>query len=502
MQGQSLTKQTAWLMMAKICAFCLAVAVPLLIVRRLSPFEYGLYKEAFQAISTAINVLPLGFGMTAYYFLPRYKERQAEVVFHVVLFCLFVGSLACLALAFFPGLLVLLFKEPSLAPYAPWVGGIIILSICGAFLEVVTVANREIRFASLCIISLQLSRTTFLLSAALFFGTVKALVVASLLQGIMQVAWLFGYLHSRFPGFWKRVDWGLLRAQFKYALPLGSVGLLYSVQNDLHNYFVSRTLGADIFAVYSVGCFDLPLIGLVSEAVASVLIIRVSELQHQNDTKEIIAVTARATRKLAAIFFPAYALLMVVAPEFITVLFTARYLPSVPVLRINLTLLAGSILFTDPIIRAYPQHLPFLVKLRILLFAVLAGALWFATTRFGMIGAVTVTVAITLLERAITAIFFLRVLGFGKSDLAAFQDLRKLAVAAAIPAFVTVLVRLGMQGMRPFVVLLVCGLVFGAVYCVAILFLRVVTPEERETALRSLAPWVPPALKNGLAKVF
>jgi hypothetical protein len=146
--------------------------------------------------------------------------------------------------------------------------------------------------------------------------------------------------------------------------------------------------------------------------------------------------------------------------------------------------------------------LPFLVKLRILLFAVLAGALWFATTRFGMIGAVTVTVAITLLERAITAIFFLRILGFGKSDLAAFQDLRKLAVASAIPAFVTLLVRLGMQGIRPFVVLLVCGLVFGAVYFAAVMFLRVVTPEEREIALRSLAPWVPPALKNGLAKVF
>ncbi len=69
------------------------------------------------------------------------------------------------------------------------------------------------------------------------------------------------------------------------------------------------------------------------------MIPRISALQHVNDSHEIIRLLARATRKLAAVYFPVYAFLVVVAHEFIAFLFTPRFLAGVPVFRINLTLL-------------------------------------------------------------------------------------------------------------------------------------------------------------------
>jgi len=154
----SLTRQAAWLMAAKFFTFALAVVAPLLIVRRLNAFEYGLYKESFQAIISAVGMLPLGFGMSAYYFLPRHPKNQPAVVVNVIAVYLLLGLAAWIVLAAYPRSLVLLFKQPELAAYAPAIGAIILFSILGGFLDVITVANQEIRIASLCLIGAQLSR--------------------------------------------------------------------------------------------------------------------------------------------------------------------------------------------------------------------------------------------------------------------------------------------------------------------------------------------------------
>ena len=60
----SLTVRAFWLMFAKALAFVLGFALPLLLVRRLNQFEFGLYKQVFLVVSTSITVLPLGFSLT------------------------------------------------------------------------------------------------------------------------------------------------------------------------------------------------------------------------------------------------------------------------------------------------------------------------------------------------------------------------------------------------------------------------------------------------------
>ena len=52
----SLTSQAVWLMMAKTVSFAFAIALPLLLVRRLSQQDLGLYKQAFFVVTTAMNL--------------------------------------------------------------------------------------------------------------------------------------------------------------------------------------------------------------------------------------------------------------------------------------------------------------------------------------------------------------------------------------------------------------------------------------------------------------
>src|SRR5271165_6653431 len=186
---------------------------------------------------------------------------------------------------------------------------------------------------------------------------------------------------------------------------------------------------------------------------------------------------ARAMRKLAAVYFPVYALLAVVAQEFISFLFTRSYLASVPVFLINLTLLLLGILLLDPLFRAYVEQRFFLIRLRVVLCVALTAGLWIGTARFGLLGAITTVVVVTVAERVVMAIRFARILGVGRRDLALLKDTGKLAIAATLSGLVAAAVRWLMLGARPLVILMVCGMVFCLVYFVAVWMAGILTPE-------------------------
>lgn len=478
-------------MFAKTIAFGFNLALPMLLVRRLDQVQFGVYKQLFLAIGTSVTALPLGFAMSAYYFLPREPDRQRETVLNILLYTMAVGCLACGAFLLWPGLLDLIFHQPGLAGYGRPLGLVILLWIVSQPLEIIPIAHGEMKWASGLIMGVQITRTAIYLAAVIGFGSVRALIWAAVLQGCLQTGVLWWYLRSRFGSFWRRFDGSLMRSQLSYAVPLGLAGILYTVQTDLHDYFVSNRLGAAVFAIYAVGTVDLPLLTLLQEATNAVLIPRISYLQHVNDTREIVLLIARATRKLAAVYFPAYALLAVVAPDLISFVFTRRYLSSVPVFRINLTLLLVSVLLQDPLFRAYQSQRFFLIRLRIVLSGLLVAGLYFGTSRFGPAGAISAVVLVTAAERIITAIRFGRILGVNRKDVLLLKDIGKLAVAAAAAGLVTEGTRLLLSDARPLIVLMICGVVFSLVYLGAVLLAGVLTTEEKDLVRRKFGVLLP-----------
>src|SRR4029453_19669489 len=167
----SLTVQAFWLLIAKTLAFVFAFGLPILLTRTLSQHEYGLFKQIFLMITTATALLPLGFGMSAYYYLPRENDakRRSQVVLNILLFYVLMGAAACFVLEFRPGFVALIFKDPEIPTYVSLVGVVIVLWLFSSFLETVAVANQELRLATIFIVVGQLTRTILLLVSAFLF---------------------------------------------------------------------------------------------------------------------------------------------------------------------------------------------------------------------------------------------------------------------------------------------------------------------------------------------
>jgi O-antigen/teichoic acid export membrane protein len=486
----SLTINALWMFLARTLGFVFSFALPLFLVRRLDQSAFGIYKQIFLFVGSAVVILPLGVSMSAYYYLPREQDpaRRQQIVFNLLLINGFVGLLVCLALVIQPGLLTSLFHTAEMREHAPLVGVLILTWIISALLEVIPIAHQEVRLASLLIIVTQTVKSVVMLTTALMFGTVRSLIWAAIILGIIQTAILLIYLRSRFGNYWRGFEWSLMRTQLAYALPLGIASILYRVQSEMDNYFVSYTFDAAIYAVYAIGCFQIPLVDILNDAALSVVITRVSYLQNLGQRREILEVTARMMRKLAAVYFPLYVLLLVVGREFILFLFTARYLPSWPIFAVNLILIPLSILASgcNAIMRAYAEHRYFILRVRLVMGFLLFIGLMIATRHFGLLGAVIVMSSINVIDRLIVAYKSARILEVGRRDLALFADIGKLAIASLLAGVVAMAVRSFVITGRPIVILISCSTAFVIVYLVTIVILGTVTIRERESIRQSI----------------
>jgi O-antigen/teichoic acid export membrane protein len=305
---------------------------------------------------------------------------------------------------------------------------------------------------------------------------------------VLQNAALIWYVATRFRGFWRAFDWSLTFKQVTYTLPFGLAGLLYTIQTDLHNYFVSHRFSAATFAIYSIGVAQLPFLGILRESVSSVILPRISYLQEQGQTREIIMLMANATRKLAVVLIPVYVFLMVAGREFLTLMFTSAYAESWPIFALNLTLLPLSLLDVDAVSRAYERHRFFLVRLQIVICILNVISLSFFIRRFGLLGAIGVVVGLNIIGRVAMAARFIRVLGAKPRDLKLFKDVGKIAIASVAAGVLCFFARSLIMSsyQRPVVILAGCFIVFAAIYVGAILMLRVATNDEREKVRRGV----------------
>lgn len=501
----SLKKQSAWLLFAKIVGFGFALFLPLVIVRFLSQETVGVYRQVFLVVTNAAAILPLGISMSAYYFLSRETpERRSAAVFNILIFNFIVGGAAFLALYFFPQLLGNIFRNDEITKLAPKIGVVIWLWVFSAFLETCAIANQEAVMATAFIILAQFSKTAFMITAVFLFATVEAFVYAAIAQGAVQTVVLLIYLNSRFPKFWQTFDRKFFRQQLFYALPFGLAGLLWILQTDIHNYFVSNRFSAAEFAIYAYGCFQLPLIAMLAESVNAVLIPRMSQLQAQNDKPEMIRLTARAMQKLAFFYFPIYVFLMITAQVFIVTLFTRNYLASVPIFMINLTILPFHIWMTDAVVRAYEDLGKFLLILRAVVIVGLVAALYFGVRHFDLRGIIATVVAAILIEKLVSTIIVLKKLEVKKRDIFLLRETGKTAVISLLAGAGTFLFYLEFQetianfgteltqklfsAPKPSVadsissasVLVVCFLVFAPVYLFGAYYFGVIDEGEKD----------------------
>jgi O-antigen/teichoic acid export membrane protein len=261
------------------------------------------------------------------------------------------------------------------------------LMLPSAMFEIVLIARRRCAGAACAYAASDVARTLLLAGPAIAVGSLRGLMAGAVTFAALRFGAMLVYFWREFGGS-LRPDLGAWRTQLAYALPFALAVSLDVLQINLHQYVVAARFDAAAFAVYAVGCLQIPLVDVIVMSHANVMMVRLAE--RADAAQETLAIWHGTVTRLALVIFPLAVLLVIGAREIITVLFTTRYLASVPIFMLWSLSMLPAVFCVDSMLRALAQtRFLFVLNLvRLVVVAVLVGPLLSA---FGMRGAVLVS---------------------------------------------------------------------------------------------------------------
>lgn len=475
---QGMTRRAIALAGANLIAFAISFALPLLLVRTLSQAEFGIYKQIFQVLTTFVAMLNLQVAVGAIYFVAREPQRRFQVVQNILIFYLLLGLLVAVWFSLWPEWVCLVFQGNQLVQYMPMLGIAIFLWLISTNLEVVPIALGDFGIASVLIVVSQLTKAVLMIAAALVFGSVSAIVTAVVIQGVMQTIVMLWYLRRRFGVLSAPVDWQLFREQMSNALPFGVGAFAAFVQADFHHFFVSHYFDPAMFAIYSVGCMQLPLLPQLMLSFSNAIAPEISRLEHNRDYPGIVQVWAKVMRDLSLIFIPLSVLLFAVRREFITVLFTEAYAGAVTIFAINLLLIPLAVTLHLHLLRFFDALKFFRLKLNLLLIPVTWAGLYGGMQLGGLTGIAISVVLIQAFVVLATVVAIARSLQVTARDLRQLLPVVRTAVAALIAGGITLALLSPLSGQKPLISLLLCSLLYVISYGIGLLLTGAINAHE------------------------
>src|SRR5215475_12080434 len=225
-----------------------------------------------------------------------------------------------------------------------------ILMLIGAALEIVMIARKRFRWATVTYAASDVIRGVLMIAFALVTRQLEWVLIGGLIFLAIRVAAFLLYLRCEFPGD-LRFDTQLLKQQFMYTVPFSFAVLIDIIQQNYHQYAVSFYFDAATFAIYSVGCLQIPLTDFLASPASNVMMVRMGEELRDGRRQHLLPIWHDTSRKLALVFIPLAALLIVNAHRIITFLYTDRYAASVPIFTLWSLTVVSSIFQTDGVLR-------------------------------------------------------------------------------------------------------------------------------------------------------
>ena len=455
------SRPALWLVMGRAIGFLAAFFVPLVLVRLFDPAAFGTYKQLFLIYGTLYGVAQLGVAESLYYFVPRNPSDAGRHAMNAVVTLAVVG-LGCMALlGAAAGDIARWLTNPQLADTLVLLGGFLALMLVSALFEIVLVARQQYETAAYAYAASDILRTALILVPAIAFGGLRGVLwgaIAFATVRVIAMLWTLG----RDLGTTLRPSLRLWRHQWIYTLPFALAGGVEVVQANVHNYVVASRFDAATFAVYAVGCLQIPLVDVLTTSSANVMMVKMAEEGFESRGPAALALWHDTMGRLALVIFPLAAFLLVMAKDIIVVLFTSTYLASVPIFMLWTLAIVFSVPCVDGVLRAHAQ-MRFLFGLNVLRLGVVLGLTGWFLSIYGLPGAVLVTLLATGLARVAGIARIARLLGVGFSAVLPWKHLATTALYSAVAAAPAFWFARAASLPRP-LVLLCAAAIYGATY--------------------------------------
>jgi len=479
-------KPALMLMCGRAVAFAVTFFVPAVLARQFSQTEFGTYKQFVLITGTLYGIGQFGLSECLFYFLPANPTKAGRYTLNSLAMLGVMGCLFAAALTLNASRVARWVNNEPLTAYMPLAGLYLIFFLMGTVLEITMINRKNFRLATATYVLSDVLRAAFLILPALITGSLGWMLISAVVFCAMRVAAAMAYLRTEF-GRELRFDPGVLKEQARYAIPFSCAVIVQIIQQNYHQYAVSWHFDAATFAIYSVGCLQIPLVDFMFTPTVNVMMVQMGEDLRDGQARRVLTVWLDTVRRLALIFFPLVGLLVVNAFSLITLLFTTAYAASVPIFMVWSLSILFSAFPTDGVLRTFAENRWLFITNVVRLVMLLALMNWFIFS-FYLMGAVLITLTGMLLAKVMHLSRIKMLLKVSLAELLPWRSLGGIVMVSMVSAIPVIILNAKLD--VPLLVLLpVTGMAYIAVFSSLVLLFGLLNAEERAAMKRSLYVW-------------
>jgi O-antigen/teichoic acid export membrane protein len=324
--GSAVVRGIAWKGASQIALQVSRLAVAIILARLLAPHDFGLAGMVLIFSSLVIVFSDLALGAA----LVQRRDLTDDDCATVFWTGAGVGVFFTLAGIAVSGPLAAFYGEPSVKPLFAVLSLSFVVTALGT--TQVSLLTREMDFRTL---EIRLMLGTFVgaasgITVAALGGGAWAIVVQQLATSVVSTVLLWALWPWR-PGF--RYSLASLRQLWSFSANVFGQRLLYYLHRNIDNLLIGRFIGASALGVYTVA-YNVMLVPFSRLAAPLQEVFFPAFARIQDDRARIATLWVRVMRMVAAISIPSLAGLVVVAPDFVSVVLGDRWHQVASVVRV------------------------------------------------------------------------------------------------------------------------------------------------------------------------
>jgi O-antigen/teichoic acid export membrane protein len=339
-----LMSRGAILTFSRLSNFAIHLFSPLLLVRVLDVASYGQYQEFMIYAALLTTLCTFSLDSSLLYFLSRSPERERQIVSQTsaITLVLSIFTIGLLLLARPVAVRFLTFD--FIIPLAAYVFVFVNLN----WLESYWIAKRRPHAVLVYTVSRLIVRLGVLLTVAYLTKNVESILWSLVVVEGLRVAIVLAYF-LRKNMFLFELDRSTIREQVGFAFPIGASAFVQNASRSVGKIVVSGSLGPTALAYYVTGSYLQPVVRVARSGIEDAIYPELVRAHGQ--PRGAVRLWQRVNVLNCVMFFPAFVLLIVYSRELVGLLFTAEYLPAVPVFNVYALFLLRRCFNTDVLLR-------------------------------------------------------------------------------------------------------------------------------------------------------
>lgn len=389
-------RKTIALSMATLLNTCMNIVLQMLLARCLDKQNVAIYMQSLLVFNTALPFLQLGITNGLYYVLVHDDEHACEIMTEGILLTV-VSSLVITVFLLFGGNYVLagVLNNEAAAPALMWLIPYMLFCVPESVAMVGLVYYNRFRFIAIynavksliCVIGL-------ILVTQLLKNGEDVFAARAIISSFFGLCTLILIYKCVIPRTKFCINKSNIVKILSVSLPLSFASMAGTLSGHLDQWIVSGMLSPDIYTVYQMGAYEIPVISIITGAISTVMIVDINKAVKDNDVKKAVEIFRNIASKTSMFLMPCMVFFFFASNDFICFLFTEKYVDSVPIFCVYLLYIPIRCVIYGPMFIALGKSKNILYRECVSL--VLNGIMSIIMIKWlGMIGAAVSTILVT-----------------------------------------------------------------------------------------------------------